>query len=204
MITLCGFPLFSLYLQINTMKLNFDIATPRLLLRPFKTVDLDDFYAAVDASRRDLSPWLEWCDETFDRQEAHAWINASRLCWETDFSYEFAIFNHKNDAFIGTVSLSAIIPMSNSANLGYWITSNAQQQGYAKEACMAAIEFAFHVLGLTRLEIITHADNIASQKTAKACGAQFECRARNRIFYHGTPLEGLVFSLIPTDIMLPV
>ncbi|WP_318462446.1 GNAT family N-acetyltransferase [Photobacterium leiognathi] len=184
------------------MKLDFELSTPRLTLRPFKNADLSDFLTAVHESTADLSPWLEWCDERFDQHDAHEWINASRLSWQTDFSYEFAIFNRFNDEFLGTVSLSAIIPMTNSANLGYWIRSSYHQQGFATEANTAAVQFAFQMLGLTRLEIVTHIDNYASQKTAKACNAQFECKARNRIFYHNKPLDGLVFSLIPTDLMV--
>ncbi|WP_318434542.1 GNAT family N-acetyltransferase [Photobacterium leiognathi] len=183
------------------MKLDFELSTPRLTLRPFKNADLSDFLTAVHESTADLSPWLEWCDERFDQHDAHEWINASRLSWQTDFSYEFAIFNRFDDEFLGTVSLSAIIPMTNSANLGYWIRSSYHQQGFATEANTAAVQFAFQMLGLTRLEIVTHIDNYASQKTAKACNAQFECEARNRIFYHNKPLDGLVFSLVPTDLM---
>ncbi|WP_434144883.1 GNAT family N-acetyltransferase [Photobacterium leiognathi] len=184
------------------MKLDFELSTPRLTLRPFKNADLSDFLTAVHESTADLSPWLEWCDDHFNQHDAHEWINASRLSWQTDFSYEFAIFNRFDDEFLGTVSLSAIIPMTNSANLGYWIRSSYHQQGFATEANTAAVQFAFQMLGLTRLEIVTHIDNYASQKTAKACNAQFECEARNRIFYHNKPLDGLVFSLVPTDLMV--
>ncbi|GAA03841.1 GNAT family N-acetyltransferase [Photobacterium leiognathi] len=184
------------------MKLDFELSTPRLILRPFKSADLTDFLTAVRESTADLSPWLEWCDSSFDQHDAHEWINASRLSWQTDFSYEFAIFNRFDDEFIGTVSLSAIIPMTNSANLGYWIRSSYHRQGFATEANIAAVQFAFQMLGLTRLEIVTHIDNYASQKTAKACNAQFECEARNRIFYQNKPLDGLVFSLVPSDLMM--
>ena len=41
--------------------------------------------------------------------------------------------------------------------------------------------------------------NIASEAVAIAAGATFECRARNRIFLHGQPLNANVYSLIPSD-----
>ncbi|OBU26460.1 GNAT family N-acetyltransferase [Photobacterium aquimaris] len=182
------------------MKLDYQLTTPRLILRPFKTVDLHVFFEAVSQSAPYLEPWLEWCDSDFDQQQAHGWIAASRLSWQHDYSYELAIFDRFSDDFIGTVSLSAITPLFNSANLGYWISHNYHRQGMATEASLAIIQFGFQILGLTRLEIITHIDNYASQKTALACNAIFECEARNRIFYRNKPINGYVYSLTPQDL----
>ncbi|WP_256382950.1 GNAT family N-acetyltransferase [Photobacterium toruni] len=182
------------------MKLDFELTTPRLVLRPFKPADLTSFVKAVNQSCEYLQPWLEWCNTDFEQQQAYEWIEASRLSWQHDYSYELAIFDRFNDEFVGAVSLSAIVPLFNSANLGYWITHNYHRQGLATEANIAIIQFAFQMLGLTRLEIITHIDNYASQKTALACNAVFECEARNRIFYQNMPINGYVYSLVPQDL----
>ncbi|CAG20779.1 GNAT family N-acetyltransferase [Photobacterium profundum] len=182
------------------MKMDFELSTPRLILRPFKTVDLLAHLTAVQESTEQLSPWLEWCTPHYDQHDAHEWIASSRLSWQTDMSYELAIFDRFDDTFVGSVSISALIPMCNSANLGYWVRTSYHRQGIASEACLALAQFAFMTLGLTRLEIIVHPDNYPSQKTAIACNAQFECEARNRIFTHGKIHNGLVYSLIPEDL----
>lgn len=182
------------------MKLDFSLTTPRLILRPYKTVDLLEYFAAVQESAEQLSPWLEWCYPDYNQHDAHEWITSSRLSWQTDISYELALFSRHDDTLIGSVTLSTLFPMCNSANLGYWIRSSHHQQGLAKEATIAVANFAFQALDLTRLEIVTHTDNIASQNTALACHAKFECEARNRIFAHGQVCNGLVYSLIPEDL----
>ena len=41
--------------------------------------------------------------------------------------------------------------------------------------------------------------NNASEAIAIAAGAAFECRARNRIFLHGQPLDAHIYALIPAD-----
>lgn len=41
--------------------------------------------------------------------------------------------------------------------------------------------------------------NNASEAVAIATGATFECRARNRIFLHGQPLDAQVYALIPSE-----
>ncbi|MDX1301939.1 GNAT family N-acetyltransferase [Photobacterium sp.] len=183
------------------MKLDFSLTAPRLVLRPYKPVDLQEHFAAVKESAEQLSPWLEWCYPDFTLHDANEWITFSRLSWQTDISYEFALFSRHDDTFIGSVTLSALLPMCNSANLGYWIRSSCHQQGLAREATIAVANFAFQELALTRLEIVTHTGNIASQRTALACHAKFECEARNRIFAHGQASNGLVYSLIPEDLM---
>lgn len=183
------------------MKLDFSLTTPRLLLRPYKTVDMQEHLTAVQESSEQLGPWLEWCYPEYNQHDAHEWISSSRLNWQTDISYELAIFNRHNDAFIGSITLSAMLPMCNSTNLGYWVRSSYHQQGVATEATIAVANFAFQTLDLTRLEMVIHTGNFASQKTALACHAKFECEARNRIFAHDQVSNGLVYSLIPEDLI---
>ncbi len=60
-------------------------------------------------------------------------------------------------------------------------------------------DFGFQQLGLFRLEIVMGVGNIASEAVAIAAGATFECRARNRIFLHGPPLDALIYSLVPAS-----
>lgn len=182
------------------MKTDFEITTTRLLFRPYKIVDLNDLLDAVQTSFTQLSPWLTWCTEDYDQHDAYEWINASRQNWQNDISYELAIFERYTEQLVGSISLNNLSILSNSAELGYWIRTHAQQQGFATEACQAIADFAFNTLGLTRLEIVTHTGNLASQRTALACQAKFECTARNRIFSSGKAYDGIVFSLIPDDL----
>ncbi|MGL5407940.1 MAG: GNAT family N-acetyltransferase [Shewanella sp.] len=60
----------------------------------------------------------------------------------------------------------------------------------------------FEQLGLFRLEIVMGVGNTASEAVVIAAGATFECRARNRIFLHGQPLDAHIYALVPrTDLM---
>ncbi|KLV10813.1 N-acetyltransferase [Photobacterium ganghwense] len=182
------------------MKSDFALTTPRLYLRPYKNADLLDLVDAVRESTASLSPWLTWCTPDYNQHDAHSWIHASAQNWLYDVSYEFAVFSRHNDAFCGSVSLNNLSSLVNSAELGYWIRSQTQRQGIATEACLVVSRFAFEQLGLTRLEIVTHTGNLASQRTALACHAKFECTARNRIMMHTQPIDGILFSLIPSDL----
>ncbi|GAL05129.1 GNAT family N-acetyltransferase [Photobacterium aphoticum] len=183
------------------MKLDFELMTERLYLRPYKNADVLSLVDAIHTSQEALSPWLTWCTPDYDQHDAHEWIHASQQNWLYDVSYEFAIFDRETDEFVGSTALSNLSELGNSGELGYWIRESAQRRGFATEACAAISQFAFLTVGLTRLEIVTHTGNLASQRTALACRAQFECTARNRIVMHDKVVNGLLFSLIPTDIL---
>ena len=182
------------------MKTNFEITTTRLLLRPYKVADLNDLLKAIRMSASQLQLWLDWCTDDYDQHDAYAWIMASQQNWRHDTSYELAIFDSQDEQLIGSISLNNVSQVLNSAELGYWIRTDYQRLGIATEACLAIADFAFNTLCLTRLEIVTHTGNLASQRTALACKAKFECTARNRIYSSGEACDGLVFSLIPEDL----
>ncbi|MGF1685758.1 GNAT family N-acetyltransferase [Photobacterium japonica] len=183
------------------MKLDFELVTERLRLRPYKNADLFSLVEAIQDSHAALSPWLTWCTPQYNQDDAHEWIHASQQNWRYDISYELAIFERETDEFIGSTAISNLSEIGNSGELGYWVRESAQRRGFATEACVAVSQFAFQTLGLTRLEIVTHLGNLASQRTALACRAQFECTARNRIVMHDKAVNGLLFSLIPADII---
>ncbi|KLV04773.1 acetyltransferase [Photobacterium aquae] len=178
------------------------LTSARLTLRPYKQADLQDMLEAILSSTESLYPWLPWCTPSYNQHDAQQWIQHSMQNWTYCLGYEFAIF--ANDQFVGSASLSNISEQTNSAELGYWIRQDAQRQGYATEAAQAVAQYGFEELGLTRIEIVTHLGNLASQRTALACRAKFECTARNRIMINNTPQDGLLFSLIPSDFSPPL
>ena len=57
----------------------------------------------------------------------------------------------------------------------------------------------FEELGLVRVEIVTLANNLASQSVAERLGATREVEARNRLIFNGQPRTAVVYSLIPED-----
>ncbi len=67
---------------------------------------------------------------------------------------------------------------------------------YVRRAVALLHDFGFEQLGLFRLEIVMGVGNTASEAVAMAAGATFECRARNRIFLHGHPLDANTYLII--------
>ncbi|OAN18254.1 acetyltransferase [Photobacterium jeanii] len=181
------------------MNLDYLYQTGRLILRPYKSADLFPHLEAVTESLPELSQWLEWCGEGYNQHDANAWLTTSRVNWRSDICYELAIFDRFDNTFIGSVSLYDLQATSNSANVGYWIRSRYHRQGIASEAIKVICRLAFLSLELTRLDIVVHPNNIASQRTAMSCGARYEGLLRNKIMMRGIPMDGQLYSIIPSD-----
>jgi RimJ/RimL family protein N-acetyltransferase len=168
-----------------------------LTLRPYRGEDAGALFAAVHESIESVGRWLPWCHADYGEADAQSWIAHCAEGWRTGEHYTFAVFDADTAQFCGAVGLNQRNRAQNFMNLGYWIRASRQGQGVVRRAARLAAGFGFGHLGLTRIEIVTMSDNLASQKVAVALGAMFEGIARNRIVAHGRAHDGLVYSLIP-------
>ena len=80
--------------------------------------------------------------------------------------YGFGIF--VSDRFVGEITLSSIQrgPFQN-AFVGYWVDEAMAGQGYAPEATVAVLRFAFEELGLHRVEIAIVPRNRPSRRVVE-------------------------------------
>lgn len=147
------------------------LRTPRLVLRPW--VDTDRPAEEVELDRAALrymppgaqptySSWPEW----FERRARQ--VDCGQLQW--------CIADARTDVALGSVALfDRAAPVTDRAEIGYWLYREARGHGYAGEAIEAALEHGFASaaedgLGLTRVEAETDAENVPSQKLLRAHG----------------------------------
>lgn len=76
------------------------------------------------------------------------------------------------------------------AEIGYAFHPDAQGQGYATEACSAAIDWAFDALGWSEVIHSIGIDNRASQRVAEKLGSAIQRRIDNE-----APFEGYVVDV---------
>jgi len=108
------------------------------------------------------------------------------------------IFCAATGQLLGGAGINQLSPHHRYGNIGYWVRQSRQGCGIARQAVALLRDFGFQQLGLFRLEIVMGVGNTASEDVAIAAGAAFECRARNRIFLHGQPIDALIYSLVPS------
>jgi RimJ/RimL family protein N-acetyltransferase len=171
-----------------------------LVLRPFCEEDASALYEAVRESISEVSPWLPWCHENYSIEESREFINSRELLSQGGEWYSFGIFAQDGGRVLAGVGINSINRVHQMANLGYWVRSSAAGRGIATGATRLAARFAFEQLGLQRVEIVTAAANIASQRVAEKAGARREGILRNRLLIRGESLDAVLFSLVPEDL----
>ena len=86
------------------------------------------------------------------------------------------------------------------AEIGYWLVPSARGRGAAAAAVRLLSRWALRELGLARLALHTHEDNVASQRVAERAGFTREGLLRSFDTRGERPRDLVVFSLLPSDL----
>ncbi|WP_255955423.1 MULTISPECIES: GNAT family N-acetyltransferase [Aeromicrobium] len=144
-----------------------EIRTTRLLLRPWRQSDLEP-WAAMNADpevREHLGGLL-----------TRSQSDASVARFQADFAQRgygwWAVEEQATGAFIGFAGLDQVdehLPFS-GVEIGWRLARSAWGQGYATEAAIATLTFAFESLDLREVLAITTVDNVRSQLVMQRIG----------------------------------
>lgn len=172
-----------------------------VLLRCCCVEDAQEHCNAVCESIDELEKWLPWATKDYDIEDSLTWLKACGTIWDRGMEYNFTIINPATQNIMGWCGLNRIDYQNMTANLGYWIRKQYCNLGVASSATLLLAKFGFERLHFNRIEIKAATDNIASQRVAEKIGAVREGVLRNMIYQHGQILDGVMYSLIPADIM---
>jgi RimJ/RimL family protein N-acetyltransferase len=147
----------------------------RLVLRRPQASDADDalglmhdpetalWFASPEVV--DHATAVEWCERGAD------WSSGRRRTWHA--------VTPDTDRLVVNISLFDIDEEHGTANIAYRVVPWLRRQGYGREAVMAVTEFAFHDLGLTRVQLEHSVPNIASCALALSAGFALEGTTRS-------------------------
>ncbi|MBC6696940.1 GNAT family N-acetyltransferase [Hymenobacter puniceus] len=118
--------------------------TARLTLRPYQPSDEAVFFAVLHQNRSRLQA-------AFPSRVAavQALPDAGRVLrqftqdWQQGRLYVFGIWHTASGAYLGDISLRPSWSAPVSAEIGYYLTAEAEGHGYAREALAAAVQFGF-------------------------------------------------------------
>jgi [ribosomal protein S5]-alanine N-acetyltransferase len=140
----------------------------RLLLRSPRAEDEQEFISLTVASLSFLGGWV------FPPADAQRFAAYLRRSQEADFE-ALLLVRREDHALLGAVNLSQIIHgVFQNAYLGYWIGAPYARQGYMREGLGMALDHAFKVLRLHRLEANIQPANTASKKLVEGLGFRLE------------------------------
>ena len=185
-----------------TLPDSLQLDAPGLRLCLWQPSHADALYEAARESVSTVGRWLPWCHAGYAREDAVAWIERCRSASEGGEPCAFAVFDD-GGVLLGGVGLNRFDQQHRSANLGYWVRQQAQGQGVATRATRRLAMFGFDTLGLCRVEIVAAVENLASRRCAEKAGARFEGIARHRLVVGTTPVDAVVYGLLPADLDQP-
>ena len=140
----------------------------RVLLRPPRAGDREEWIALVRESRRLHHPWVS---PPADARRFAEWLARTR---RPDFR-SFLVCQRTDGAIVGCVNLSQIFYGGfRSAYLGYWVGAPYARQGYMREGMRLVLRAAFAGLRLHRLEANIQPENQASIALVRGSGFRKE------------------------------
>lgn len=175
------------------------LETERLTLHAIDIADAPELWQAVDASRRELEPWLPWVPFNTDQDASYRYAEASAQDWDHARATRFAIRDRKTRRLLGVVGLEAFAHLHQGVELGYWLRTDATGHGYMTEASAATITWAFHTLHAHRIRVAAATDNHPSLSVIARLRFRFEGLARQAERCHGRWLDHAVFAMLATD-----
>lgn len=164
-----------------------------VVLRPPTEADADDVFDNVVSSRAELAPFMPWATETYSRDDALTWIGL-------DTAEEWSQLITVDGATVGSCGLNRFDQDNQTANLGYWVRTDATGHGFATRATRLLALHGLAEHGLARVEIYMSTENAASRRVAERAGARFEGTMRSRLLLHGRHHDAHLFSFVEGDL----
>ena len=147
----------------------------RILVRPFAPDDAEAVGAACDDP--DVARWIHLVPHPYTLEDAQKFIADSWRRLTAGDRARLAIVDAATQELLGSVSLD-LFRERQAAEIGYWVAAGRRRRGTAEAAARRVIRWAFEVVGVERLEILTYPGNIASQALAEKLGFRREAMLR--------------------------
>jgi RimJ/RimL family protein N-acetyltransferase len=172
------------------------LAGDGFLLRPLRESDYDSLLAG-----RDSPGTAEWVN-TMRQPDGPAMVRFAERMRRAGRFLHLAIADEQTEAFLGEVVLFVRTPEaaeSDTGEIAYVVAPQARGRGLAPAAVRLLSDWAFDGLGLARLQLSIHPDNVASRRVAEKTGYRYEGTLRSAKLIRGRRVDSALFSLLPGD-----
>ena len=164
-------------------------------LRP---VGPEDVPAVTAACQDPEIPRWTTVPTPYSEDDAQDWVDASAEEHAEGLGVNLVVLDAASGELLGAIGLMEHAPAI--PRVGYWVKREARGRGAASRALTLVSRWALDELGLPRLELITHPDNVASQRVAEKAGFVREGVMRRAWEQRGVWKDAVLFSLVPGDL----
>ncbi|MFB5579786.1 N-acetyltransferase [Bacillus albus] len=148
--------------------------TERLFIRMPKPGDGKAVYDAIQASMKELKPWMVFAQKEQTEEEVEVSIRKSHIQFLQREDLRLLVFSKETGEFIASAGLHRINWDIPQFEIGYWIDSRFSGKGYMVEAAKGITDYAFSELKANRVEIRCDSLNKKSRAIPEKLGFKLE------------------------------
>ena len=163
------------------------------MVRPWSPADAGGVLKAFDHPT--MSTQIDRVLDTLG--DAEEWVAAWTGRWTSGEAYSWAVADETG--LLGSITVSSIDRRHEIAWISYWTCASARGRGVASAALRAVSDWAFHDLGLFRLELGHRTNNPASCRVAIAAGYAVEGLERQKLRYDDDRFDVELHARLATD-----
>jgi len=171
-----------------------ELRNGELLLRPLVASDARALFGLIDGERDRLGRWLPWVEDARTEKDSARFILDATEERRRRRSMVLGLL--VEGTLAGTVGLHYLEWYDRSAELGYWIGSDAEGRGYVTRAARCVLAFAFGEVGLNRIVVRCAVGNQRSRRVAERLGFQREGLLREAHCIGGRFLDQHLYALL--------
>jgi ribosomal-protein-serine acetyltransferase len=168
-----------------------------VFLRLHEMRHAEELFRLSDQNREHLRPWMHWIDGTTSVDDTRGYLRGVLENFTQGREYGFAIMERREH--VGSIGLR-VVDDAGEAEVGYWISADAQGRGLITRATEAVIRFAFEDLGLNRVVILCAVENTRSRAVPERLGFTIEGTHRERdVNPNRDPMDQVVYALLRSE-----
>lgn len=158
------------------------------------SVDLtQEMFNTIQKNRNYLTKYMPWAHTTLKVEDSLDWIKTTIEEWDRKNLFDYGIFNHNKNEYMGSIGIHTMSWAHHRAELGYWLREQDQGRGYISES-IRVLEKECQKLGFHRLEIRCSNNNIRSALVALRNNYVLEACLSEDAIENGQFRDTLIFA----------
>ncbi|MGB7201115.1 MAG: GNAT family protein [Pyrinomonadaceae bacterium] len=178
------------------MMFSFEI-TDGIALGIIEERHADEFFALVRRNYERVLAWCPWLDQVESVEKTKKFIQEKLTRFADGNGFTAGIFDDGN--LVGVIALEYIDRPNRATEVGYWLDAGAEGKGLIVRTCGALIGYAFHDLGLNRIQIRCAAENVRSRAIPERLGFVQEGVIRQCERLHDRTVDLVIYGMLADE-----
>lgn len=175
---------------------NPELADGVVRLREWSAGDAESVRAAVQDPE---IPRFMGIPSNHTLEGVQRWLASVPADFESGMGANLAILSADTGELLGSVGVTRSCDDPEIGEVGYWVAAGARGMGVATRAVDLIVRWAFEAMGIARIEITTHEDNLPSLRVAEKCGFVREGVLRAYREHQGGRVDLVMLSRLKDD-----